>query len=188
MRVLVSLLYPSYFATKVSCTCSSPYLILVWALLQYPSWTIFYVSTICLILDSRTSWRNNNGGIAKLQITSKMSTTALEKVPLVIGTKPRATKLGVKVQECPLTSVYWWPFILLNLPWSCMHNWLTWAGVVCRRIQSKSTTCSTHDPYQAIKSEKSLLFYHWNIWTAVATRSDIYTWDLVIFADVNKVS
>ena len=35
MGVLVSLLYPSCFTTKVSCTCFSPYLILVRAL--YPS-------------------------------------------------------------------------------------------------------------------------------------------------------
>ena len=36
-----------------------------------------------MTLDSRKSWRNNNGGIAKSSITSKMSTTALEKVLLV---------------------------------------------------------------------------------------------------------
>ena len=52
-------------------------------------------------LDSRTSWRNNNGGISKPPITSKMSTTALENVLITVVAKPRTTKPGIKVQEYP---------------------------------------------------------------------------------------
>ena len=55
-----------------------------------------------------------------------------------------------------------------------MHNWLTWVGVDDRHDWLKDTICSTHDPYQAIRSKDLSLFFTTicNILRAVATHSD----------------
>ena len=55
-----------------------------------------------------------------------MCTTVLEKIVVVIGAKPRATKVGIKVQEWPLTSVE--PLTLLwqslGLQHTCYHEYI----------------------------------------------------------------
>ena len=57
MRILISLLYPSYPAMKVSLSCFSSYLILFWDL--YPFMT----------LDSKESCYSENDGVEKPPIT-----------------------------------------------------------------------------------------------------------------------
>ena len=53
------------------------------------------------------SRRSEDGGIVRSPISSKTSTIALEKAALVIRAKPGVNKVGVEVQECLLTTVYW---------------------------------------------------------------------------------
>ena len=107
MGVLISPLYPSYLATKVSLSCFSSCLILVRAL--YPSWTITIWLTFSTF-NSKASCCSENDGIEKPPITHKMSVIRLGVSSACHHDKPGLSKFEVKVQECSLTEGYCWPF------------------------------------------------------------------------------